>query len=80
MKNEKRLKTQKRKWLIKNGIKKMENKKRISIWKTKNHGKWKTKVRKRKMKTKNETKSNMQWYKKLKMKTKTYKQKTSKWK
>ena len=50
MKNEKRLKTQKRKWLIKNGIKKMENKKRISIWKTKNHGKWKTNVRKQKTK------------------------------
>ena len=60
MKNQKRLKTEKRKWQIKNEIKKMENEKRTSKCKTKNDDKWKTKVSKRKMITKNETKSNMQ--------------------
>ena len=58
--NKKRLKTEKRKWQIKNEITKMENEKRTSKWKTKNDEKLKTKVRIRKMKTKNETKSNMQ--------------------
>ena len=59
MKNKKRLKTEKRKWQIKNEIKKMENEKRTSKWKTKNDEKWKTKVRKRKIKNE---KRNKKWY------------------
>ena len=41
----------------KNEIKKMENEKRTSKWKTKNDEKRKMKVRKRKMKNKNEKKN-----------------------
>ena len=57
MKNEKLLKTEKRKWQIKIKYKKVENEKRISKWKTKNDEKWKTNVRKWKMK--NEKKCNI---------------------
>ena len=43
----------------KNEIKKMENEKRTSKWKTKNDEMWKMKIRKRKMKNEKRKKSNM---------------------
>ena len=42
----------------KNEIKKMENEKRTSKWKTKNDEMWITKIRKRKMKNEKRKKSN----------------------